>query len=164
MTPSQAAKERETSFEKSTCPGVSIKFSKYTSSLYLWNIETVCAFTLFLQIHANYVRHSDPPQFWMRRPTNELSVFTCSLSLSEEEADVSFFYNNNTNKCAMDISKLSQNRLLIESVISISQACIGRLLAELKKPAFVELFSAFSVSSVPNGEAVKEAASKSRAL
>ena len=31
--PSQAAIERETSYEKSTCPGVSIKFKMYSSPL-----------------------------------------------------------------------------------------------------------------------------------
>ena len=36
--PSQAAMERETSYEKSTCPGVSIRFRTYFSPLYMYSI------------------------------------------------------------------------------------------------------------------------------
>ena len=36
--PSQAAMERDTSYEKSTCPGVSIKFNIYFSPLYIYSI------------------------------------------------------------------------------------------------------------------------------
>lgn len=51
--PSQAAMERDTSYEKSTCPGVSIKFRIYFSPLYVYSI---CMAWLLMVIPLSFSR------------------------------------------------------------------------------------------------------------